>query len=81
MQKLFKILIILGAVGVAYIFLAAFQPGINDIISTANASVSGNYSDGAIYGMEGAMNSFPLYVWFLPGLVGLIAFVYVAKTE
>lgn len=55
----------------AYIMMAAFQPGVNDIIATANTS--GNWTN--FRDAQAVVTSYPLYSWFIPGLVGLIAIV------
>lgn len=73
MNKIIYDVLIVGGVVLAYVFMAAFQGGTNEIIASANASISSNYT--GIIGMEAAMNSFPIYQWFIPGLVGIVAFV------
>jgi hypothetical protein len=70
-----KYLIIFGimcAVVLTYVLMIAQQPAINEIIATANAS-TGNWTATPEFGMaQGVMNSFPLWQWGIPALVGLI---------
>ena len=71
MKKIFIDCIIVGAVIFAYVFLAAVQPGINDIIASANSS--GNWTH--FKDAQAVVNSFPIYMWFIPGLCGLVLIV------
>lgn len=71
MQKVIIDMLIVGVVILAYVFMAAFQPGTNAIISSVNASANWTGFESA----QAAINSFPIYEWFIPGLVGIVAFV------
>jgi hypothetical protein len=70
-----KYLTIIGitlAVVFTYIIMLAMQPATNALITTANAT-TGNWTVTPEFGMaQGVINAFPLWQWFLPGLVGLI---------
>lgn len=78
-----KMLIILGIVlGVifTYFLMFAMQPATNTIIATANAS-TGNWTADPAFGMaQGVMNSFPLWQWFIPALVGLVFIVMIWRS-
>lgn len=76
MRKVLLDLVIIVAVVLAYVIMASTQGMTNDIISTVNASA--NWT-GAELG-QNAMSSYPLYQWFIPGLVGIIALVVNHKT-
>lgn len=76
MRKILTDIGIVVGVVLAYVLMAAFQPGTNALISSANASINGT----AFPEMAAAVNAFPLYQWSIPGLVGIIAFVVNHKT-
>jgi len=71
MQKIIIDLMILAGVIFAYIFLAAFQPGTNSILSSSISSTNWTGFEST----EAAISGYAIYVWFLPGLIGIIAFV------
>jgi len=71
MSKVFVDILIIAGVIAAYIILGAMQPLFNDVITTGN--LSANWT-----GMESgqdAYNAMPLIVWFIPGIVGIVALV------
>jgi hypothetical protein len=71
MRKILLDILIVGGVVFAYIMMSAFQPGVNDIIATVNASMPAvGFGE-----TKAVINSYPLYSWFIPGLCGLIAIV------
>lgn len=70
MKKVFYDFIIVAGVVLTYIILAAFQPGTNTIMATVNASIDPAFPD-----MKAAVNSYPLWSWFLPGLIGLVTII------
>jgi hypothetical protein len=72
MKKIVYDIVIVAGVTIAILFMAAFQPGTNAIISSVNSSINGT----AFPTMAAAVNSYPIYSWLIPGLVGLILFVY-----
>jgi hypothetical protein len=71
MHKILIDIMIVGGVIFAYIFMAAFQPGTNAIINSVNSSTNWTGFEST----QAAINSYPLWGWLIPGLVGIIAFV------
>lgn len=63
----------------AYIIMAVMMPAITEIVSTANTSLvaSANMSD--FPGTLEAVNSAPLWLWFIPGGVALVVSVIMLK--
>ncbi len=70
-MKWFLDVVIVFGVVMTYVLMSAYQPAVNDIIATVNAT--GSWS-----GMEETqnfVNAYPLYQWLIPGFVGIIAIV------
>lgn len=59
----------------AYIMFAINQPIINEITETANASISA----ASFPETKSFVNWWPLLIWGIPGLAGVIAIVYYLK--
>lgn len=74
-MKYLMVFAVVVAVVITYILVAAEQPAVNSIITTVNASINGT----AFPDMKAAVNSYPIYLWGIPGLVGVIAIVYYLK--
>lgn len=75
-KKIMLIILIVVGVVITYLVMAAIQPAVNDIISTANASANWTGFEST----QAAVNSYPIYCWFLPGIVGLVAIVVVVRS-
>lgn len=54
-----------------YVFFAATQPATNAIIETANATANWTGFEST----QAVINAWPLYMWFLPGLFGIVGLV------
>jgi hypothetical protein len=74
-MKYLMVLAVIAAIVLVYVLLSAEQPAINDLIETAN--LSANWT--GFKETQAAVNSFPIYIWAIPGLVGLVAIVYYLK--
>lgn len=71
MRKIFLDVLIVAGIVLAYVLMAAYQPMVNEIIASANATGEwANFQDA-----QAVVNSYPIYSWFLPGFCGLIAIV------
>jgi hypothetical protein len=77
MYKFFLIGLIVIGVIVAYFFIGAEQPLVNDIITTANASANWTGMESA----QNAMNAYPIYMWFIPAIVGIVSVVVVLRSR
>jgi len=72
-KMIFSLVIIWGLVIVATIMIAATSAGVNQISQQAAVDIgaSGNMSE--IVGVQDAVESFTVWKWFIPPLVGLVA--------
>ena len=72
-RMIFSLLFIWGIVIVSILFVAATSSGVNDISKQAAVDIgnSGNMSE--IVGVQDAVEAFPVWKWFIPPLVGLVA--------
>lgn len=64
-----------------YIVLAASMPGINDIISEASAALTATSNMTNYPGTKEAIDSAPVWLWFIPGGIGFIATVVMLKKD
>ncbi len=76
-RKIFRIALITGFTVFAYVLMLALQPATNEIIATANAS--GNWT--GFESTQAVIISYPLWQWFIPGLVGLVMTAIVWKSK
>lgn len=76
MNKLFVFGIIWGVIILAYIVLAVAMPAITDITATSAAAMG---DTSGLPGVKEGVQAFPVYVWFIPGGVGIIATVILLK--
>lgn len=60
-----------------YLLLFAIHPAISDIVDTANTSANWTGFEET----QNAVNAFPLYVWFIPFILYLIAIVIVLRAD
>jgi len=78
-NKIFWVVFIWFAVVVAYIFLAISMPAQNEIIVSVNTTLasgsSGNMSN--FPGTQEVIQTAPVWLWFIPGLVGIVSTVMV----
>ena len=76
---MYSALIIIGVVG-AYIIMLATQSTYNELISTANTSISATSNMSNYPGTLDFINSSPFWIWFIPGGVGTVALIVMLKT-
>lgn len=75
MNKLFTILLIVAFVVIAYVSLLAINPVIVEVTSTAaNQTDPSNFASNHY-----AIKTFPIWMWFIPGLCGVIGVVVTLK--
>lgn len=79
-QKLIWAIGIILAVVFVYILILAMQPATNEMVSTANLSTGNWTADPGFEMAQGVLNSFPLIIWFLPALIGLIFIVWIWRS-
>lgn len=74
-----KYLIVAGiviATIITYIIIGAMQPTVNELVASANAS--GNWT--GFESAQAVVNSFPIYMWLIPGGVALVLIVITLKS-
>ncbi len=80
MAKKFGYLILLWFfIGFAYIMLAAAYPAIQVMVADSSASIGASTNATDFPGAKAAIDSSPVWIWFIPGLVGIITSVIVLK--
>lgn len=60
-----------------YVLLIAVHPAIAGIVDTANTSITAPGQET----VKAAINAFPLYIWFLPFLLYIIAIAMVLRAD
>ncbi len=77
MNKAKELLAIVGAVVLSYLIMLAMWDSFTDAMATAIAVATANGQPIAVAACQG----FPLWLWFMPVLVGGIAAVVVLRQE
>lgn len=71
-NKLVAMLLIWGFVIVAYIILAVFMPAGQELVSQASTDIAASANMSNFPGAQEMVDSSPVWVWVIPGLVGVI---------
>jgi hypothetical protein len=79
MNKLGTVGIIVGFVIVAYLLLLVFMTVIVDSASSANATMAATSNMSNYPGTAEGIIAAPWILWFVPGVVGMIAIIVVLK--
>lgn len=74
-KKLISFIIILFLVGCAYVIMAFTMPATNEIITSANASLAASANMSNLPGTQEMVQTAPIWLWFIPGLVGVVFMV------
>ena len=81
MNKIGAVIIVVGVVAAAYLFLLVVMPVFTDIVSTANVTMTeatANFTD--VYpGTSEFMVSTPWIMFFVPGVIGIILIVMILR--
>lgn len=64
-----------------YIILAIIQPTIQELSDNTATELQATSNMSNYPGTLEAVNSFPLIAWFIPGVVGVAATVWILKTD
>lgn len=81
LKKLFLVSLILAGIVTAYIVMLATQGATNSIIASVNSTLVATSNMTNYPGTQAFIESFPLWQWFIPAIVGLVAIVVVLKTK
>ena len=65
----------------AYIILAVTMPAINDLVGVSSAALDASANMTQFPGAKEGVETFPVYVWFLPGFAGIVTTVIVLKKD
>ena len=79
MGKVGAIIVIVGIVIVAYLFLLVVMPILVDMSLTANATMHATSNMSNYPGTAGALVSSPWVLFFVPGAIGVAAIIFVLK--
>lgn len=79
MKRFLIIFIIWAAVIFAYIILTAAMPAINEIVETTNSTLTATSNMSNYPGTQEAILYAPMWIWFIPGLVGVVSSVIIFK--
>lgn len=80
-KKLFLVFGIWAAVIVAYIFIAAAMPAIADITGEASTAMSATSNMTNYPGALEFVDSSPVWIWVIPGLIGVVVTAVVLKKD
>lgn len=81
MKKIGTIALIIFFVALAYLFLTAMQPVINNSVETANATIDASSNSTRYTETQAVLVGFPLWTWFVPATVGTAAVVITLKKD
>ena len=81
LKKLFLVSLIMAGVITSYVVMTATQGATNSIISSVNTTLVASSNMSNYPGTLAFIASFPLWQWFIPAIVGLVALVIVLKTK
>ena len=62
-----------------YIIIAFMMPAFNSIVSTAGSSLEASANMSNFPGTQETVASAPVWIWFIPGLVGIVYTVWKLK--
>lgn len=81
MGKFGTLVIIWIFIVVAYILIGVTSPAISDISSEASTAMqaSGNMTEQP--GIQGAVESSPVWIWIIPGFIGIVSTVWILKFQ
>lgn len=64
-----------------YVILAAVMPAIIGLSGNASAEIVASCNTSQVVGVNEAVGSSPIWMWFVPGFIGLLATVFVLKKD
>ena len=79
MNKLGAVLIIIGVVIGCYLILLVTQTVVVNLVESANATITASSNLTNYPGTQGFLLSTPWIMWFVPGVIGMIAIVIILR--
>lgn len=81
MHRIGYVAIVVVAVIIVYLIMLVVMPVVRDLISTANATVTGAGGWGNYPGSQGFLISVSWILWFVPGCIGTIAIIIILRAK
>ena len=81
MKKIGFIILIWAAISLCYIVIAVTMPTLQDLTDNTATELQATSNMSNYPGTLEAVNSYPLFAWFIPGAVGIVATVVMLKKD
>ena len=79
MGKLGTLVIVWVFVVIAYILIGTMMPAYKEITDEVSTQIHTTANTDQQPGVVGAVESFPVYIWLIPGALGILTTVYILK--
>lgn len=79
MGKISAVIVVVVMVIAVYLLMLVVMPVVVDMSLTANSTMNATSNMSLYPGTSGAMVSAPWVLWFVPGVIGMIAVVVILK--
>lgn len=79
MNKIGAVAIVIFVVIVCYLILLVAMPIVADLASTANATITASSNLTMYPGTQGFLLSTPWIMFFVPGVIGMVAIIIILK--
>jgi len=80
MKKIGQVLIVVFIVTLCYFLLIVIQPTVVELVETANTTMTAVTANVSAYpGSQDTLIATPLILWFVPGVIGMIAVVIILR--
>ncbi len=80
-DKFFRFVYLWGAIICAYLFLGFTMPVHNALVQRTLVEFNTSDNLSRLPGIYNAIKAYPVYVWFIPGLVGIVVTTIMLKTD
>lgn len=80
-MKILKVFGLWAIIGFSYIILAVAMPAGRELISEAATTINASCNISQVIGVSEAVGAAPVYLWFIPGGIGLISTVWILKKD
>ena len=81
MGKFGTLAIIWAAIIVSYIFIGTLMSLFSDVTTEASTAMQASANMSNQPGAVGMTESFPVYVWIIPGAIGIVSTVWILKRK
>jgi len=80
-NKILGIVVVWIVIIIAYIMIGFMMPAFNSIVETANTSLAASANMSHFPGTQETVQTSPLWIWFIPGGVGIVYTVWKLKVS